>query len=43
MDTNGKHPSKALTAVAIRALSMPGRYADGNGLYVVVDPSDAKR
>ena len=43
MATKGKHPSKALTAVAIRALSSPGRYADGNGLYVVVDPSGAKR
>lgn len=39
----GRHPEKALTAVQIRALKSPGRYADGNGLYLVVDPSGAKR
>ena len=43
MGTKGKHPTKALTPIGIRALSTPGRYADGNGLYVVVDPSGAKR
>jgi integrase len=39
----GKHPEKALTAVQVRQLKQPGRYADGNGLYLVVDPSGAKR
>lgn len=39
----GKHPEKALTAIQVRQLKEPGRYADGNGLYLVVDPSGAKR
>ena len=39
----GKHPFNALNAMRIRALSSPGRYADGNCLYLVVDPSGAKR
>jgi hypothetical protein len=37
------HPDKALTAVHVRNLRKPGRYCDGNGLYLVVDPSGAKR
>lgn len=37
------HVDKRLTAVAIRNLRRPGRYADGNGLYLVVDESGAKR
>ena len=43
MKGRGKHPEKALTAVGVRQLKQPGRYADGNGLYLVVDPSGAKR
>jgi len=44
METSGqRHPEKALSAVAVRAAKEPGRYADGNGLYLVVDPSGAKR
>ncbi len=39
----GKHPDKALTSVQVRALKVPGRYADGNGLYLVVEPSGSKR
>src|SRR5437870_3705336 len=39
----GKHPDKVLTATRVRALRDPGRYIDGNGLYLVVDPSGAKR
>lgn len=39
---NGRHPEKALTAVAVRS-AKPGRHADGNGLYLEVDPSGAKR
>lgn len=38
-----KHPEKALSAAFVRTVTQPGRYADGNGLYLVVDPSGAKR
>jgi integrase len=38
-----KHPVKALSSIGIKSLKKPGRYADGNGLYLVVDPSGAKR
>lgn len=41
--TRKKHPDKALNVLAIRAIETPGRYADGNGLYLKVDPSGAKR
>ena len=40
---HGKHPSKQLSATGVRALSKKGRYADGNGLYLIVDDSGAKR
>ena len=43
MKAKGRHPEKALSAVKVRTLSEPGRYADGNGLYLVVDASGAKR
>ncbi|WP_292532181.1 site-specific integrase [Methylocystis sp.] len=43
MPKRGRHPEKALTAFKVRSLKEPGRYADGNGLYLVVDPSGAKR
>lgn len=43
MKRTGKHPDKALTTVRINALKAAGRYADGNALYLVVDPSGAKR
>lgn len=43
MKTRGRHPSNALTAVRVRALKEPGRYADGSGLYLVVDPTGNKR
>ena len=39
----GRHPYQRLTTVSFRAKQPPGRYADGNGLYLVVDPSGAKR
>src|SRR5580765_3890975 len=39
----GPHPERALSAVRVRSLSDPGRYGDGNGLYLIVDPSGAKR
>ena len=43
MGGKGRHPEKALTAVQVRSLKTPGRFADGHGLYLVVDPSGAKR
>lgn len=43
MPTSKKHPVNALSAIKVRNLSAPGRYADGNGLYLVVDASGAKR
>ena len=43
MKRRGHHPEKALTAVRAKALKEPGRYADGNGLYLLVEPSGAKR
>ena len=33
---HGRHPEKRLTAVTVRSLKAPGRYADGNGLYLFV-------
>jgi integrase len=43
MKPKGRHPDKKLTAVRVRSLTVPGRYADGNGLYLVVDKSGSKR
>ena len=37
-----KHPEKALSAVKVRN-AQSGRHADGNGLYLIVDESGAKR
>ena len=39
----GKHLEKALSATRVRTVSEPGRYTDGNGLYLVVEESGAKR
>ena len=39
----GKHPINALNAIRVSKLSEPGRYADGNGLYLILDKSGAKR
>jgi len=38
----GKHPQNRLTAAMVRQLR-PGMYADGNGLYLCVDESGARR
>ena len=38
----GRHPHQRLTAVAVRR-KKSGRYADGNGLYLIVDESGARR
>lgn len=43
MAKSGKHPDRALTAVGVRNLKKPGRYADGGGLYLHVDGPDTKR
>ncbi|MDE2945048.1 MAG: integrase arm-type DNA-binding domain-containing protein [Gemmatimonadota bacterium] len=37
----GRHPHKALSAAFIRS-APPGRHADGNGLYLYVQPSGAR-
>lgn len=39
----GRHPDRRLSAVSVRNAKGPGRYADGNGLYLFVDESGAKR
>jgi hypothetical protein len=39
----GRHPDRALTALKVKALKEPGRQADGNGLYLIVEPTGAKR
>ncbi len=39
----GRHPHNALNAAAIRNQKRPGKYADGNGLYLIVDQSGNKR
>lgn len=43
MKRTGRHPDKELTAVRVRSLVEPGRYADGNGLYLLVEPSGSRR
>ena len=39
----GRHPSNDLTAAFCRHVAESGRYCDGNGLYLQVDPSGARR
>ena len=39
----GHHPHKALSAAFCRTVARPGRYCDGNGLYLHVEPSGARR
>lgn len=43
MKAKGRHPSNKLTALKVKQESNPGFYADGNGLYLKVDQSGAKR
>jgi integrase len=43
MTIKDKHKQKALSAVFVRTVANAGRYGDGNGLYLIVDPSGAKR
>ena len=39
----GKHPEKRLSPAFVRKATKPGRYYDGHGLFLKVDPSGAKR
>jgi hypothetical protein len=39
----GKHPERALTEEVADYFRIPGRYGDGNGLYLVVSSTGAKR
>ena len=41
--SKGRHLEKALSATRVRTVSQPGRYADGNGLYLIVEDSGSKR
>ena len=43
MKPKGKHPDRVLTAFKVNSLQSPGRYADGNGLYLFVEETGAKR
>jgi integrase len=43
MKRKGKHAHRELTDTKVRQLKIPGRYADGNGLYLVVDRNINKR
>ncbi len=43
MKSKGKHPHNALTNVKVQQTKAPGRYVDGNGLYLIVNSSGAKR
>lgn len=40
---SGPHPERSLSAIFVRNQKEPGRYADGHGLYLLVEPSGAKR
>ena len=39
----GRHPDKALSDSFCRNVAEAGRYADGNGLHLLVEPSGARR
>jgi hypothetical protein len=43
MKRKGRHRQQVLSDTFIATIRVPGRYADGNGLYLVVSPSGAKR
>ena len=36
------HPHRALSAAFCRSIAQPGRYCDGNGLYLHVEPSGSR-
>ena len=37
------HPKNALAAMFVAKTRQPGRYADGNGLYLIIEPSGSRR
>ncbi|MCE2540990.1 MAG: DUF4102 domain-containing protein, partial [Acidobacteria bacterium] len=39
----GRHPHNALSAAFCRNVAKAGRYCDGNGLYLEVDPTGTRR
>ena len=39
----GRRLHHALTAKGVQTVSAPGRYFDGHGLYLLVEPTGAKR
>ena len=39
----GVQPHRALTQFFVDKVSLPGRYGDGDCLYLIVDPSGARR
>ena len=43
MKPKGRHPHRNLSVVKVRSIKTQGRYSDGNGLYLEVDASGAKR
>ena len=43
MKPKGRHPHNNLSVATVRSIKTPGRYSDGNGLYLEVDASGAKR
>ncbi len=43
MKQRGPHPHNRLSSLAVKALKKPGRYSDGNGLYVVVSNTGNKK
>lgn len=43
MKRTGPHPHNRLSAPAVRAFKNPGRYSDGNGLYLVVSKTGSKK
>ena len=38
----GRHPENALSADFVRTVAAPGRYCDGHGLYIEVQPSGSR-
>ena len=43
MQKQGPHPANKLNTMFVRSTKKVGRHADGHGLYLVVEPSGAKR
>ena len=39
---HGRHPDRALSAAFVRSVTKPGRYCDGQGLYLLVTPTGAR-